>query len=295
MSLQGLVGGASERSGVSPAAPTLVFFGSLHAPLKRFIADSEILVGCVAWLTDQGIVSLLAERPVALVVQKENWWKKKTGHGAALVRRYASLTGGIETAWLGDGWTGPSVRLAPIACVGHANRTKTTPLMHHKFLVRCSLSEEGLLVPHAVWTGSFNFTGSAAGSLENAVEIHDPAVAAAYLAEFALVAAASESMNWTRSEPKPKPGAVFVPPPAATATRTVSRGRSAGARSTSKKAASKRPAARASTGQKTAPQKATPPKATSAKAAAKSPTPIRSGTRAAAKKAPSRAARPSAA
>jgi phosphatidylserine/phosphatidylglycerophosphate/cardiolipin synthase-like enzyme len=50
------------------------------------------------------------------------------------------------------------------------------PLMHDKFCV---------FGDHTVWTGSFNFTRQASRSnKENVVVLHDPAIAALYLAEF---------------------------------------------------------------------------------------------------------------
>ncbi|MBY0529445.1 MAG: hypothetical protein K2P51_04565 [Rhabdochlamydiaceae bacterium] len=57
-----------------------------------------------------------------------------------------------------------------------ASKYAKKPLMHDKFCV---------FGDHTVWTGSFNFTRQASCSnKENVVVLHDPAIAALYLAEF---------------------------------------------------------------------------------------------------------------
>ncbi len=237
MSLHGLHTQPRQRSTLTPHGVCTAHFGELHEPLLRFITASEVVVGCVAWVTSSKILDALAQRPVALVVQKENWWKKRDARGTALARRYAALTGGLPASAFPDPLGTKSFRgkpvpndavMAPIACVGYGSGSQFQPLMHHKFIVRCVVGPDGRLGPTAVWTGSFNFSANANDSFENAVEIHDPVVAAGYLAEFALAASLSEPMNWRLTRPNPKgaaSGAVpFAPLPAkpkATTARVV--------------------------------------------------------------------------
>lgn len=205
----------SETAGTA----TKAHFGELRAPLLEFIEGSEIIVGCVAWLTDQQILAALSRRPAAVVVQKENWWKKADNRGRALAARYVGLKGGVRTSQLGYD---TDIELAPIACAGTAGSGPfANPLMHHKFLVRCTLVN-GMLVADAVWTGSFNLSNNANDSCENAVEIYDPEIAEAYLREFSLVMTLSEPMNWTTRAPKPgRLGKVFIPPASHAAPKPV--------------------------------------------------------------------------
>lgn len=223
-----------NRATSTPRGICTAHFGELRRPLLEFIDHSEVVVGCVAWVTERHILEALARRPVALVVQKENWWKKTDVRGQALARRYAALTGGLPAALFPDPLGTKTFRgkpvpndaaLAPIACVGYGSGSQHQPLMHHKFLVRCVLDGDGALLPVAVWTGSFNFSGNADRSFENAVEIHDPTIAAAYLTEFALVASVSEPMNWRLARPNPKGAGAgtIVVPPAKTTSRVVKR------------------------------------------------------------------------
>ncbi|WP_248581604.1 hypothetical protein [Nocardioides sp. InS609-2] len=258
-SLHALHPGPRLRPTATPHGVCTAHFGELHGPLLDFIAGSEVIVGCVAWITSGRILDALATRPVALVVQKENWWKKTDTRGQTLAGRYAGLTGGLAASAFPPPLATKTFRgkpvpndlvLAPISCIGYSRaQSRFAPLMHHKFIVRCRIEKTGaveVLVPLAAWTGSFNFSGNANDSFENALEIHDPVIAAAYLAEFALMASLSESMNWRTAAPRPGPGKVFVPMPAkpkSTTTRTVR-----------KSSARKRPTRKASA----APAKVTP-------------------------------------
>jgi phosphatidylserine/phosphatidylglycerophosphate/cardiolipin synthase-like enzyme len=194
----------------------------LRVPLLAFIRGSDIVVGCVAWITSRDVLEALASRRVALVVQKETWWKKADARGAALAKRYAALNGGIPAVAFPDSLAPLGVKGPPaIACVGYGGGSNFMLLMHHKFVVRCEIVDPRLW-PIAVWTGSFNFSANANDSFENAVEIHDPGIAAAYLAEFALVASLAETMNWRFTKPSPTGVAGnFVAPPIKTTTRVV--------------------------------------------------------------------------
>lgn len=224
-----------NRDTSTPHGVATAHFGQLRRPLLQFIDGSEIIVGCVAWLTERYILEALAARPVALVVQKENWWKKADARGKALAQRYAALTGGLSASAFPEPLATKTFRgkpvpndavLVPLACVGFGGASHHSPLMHHKFIVRCVMGPDGVLEPVAVWTGSQNFSANSDNSFENAVEIHDPRIAAAYLAEFALMASLSEPMNWRLSRPNPKgaggePFKPLPPKPKKTTTRVV--------------------------------------------------------------------------
>lgn len=222
-----------------------VHFGDLLPALLDFIRGSESVAGCVAWVTSDPVIDALAQRPVALILNKE--WILRSGDTSALAvrqrARLARLTGGI----LASAFPAPLCDIAPprtkleaVRCAGHSPRvhSRNSPLMHHKFIVRLSAGK-----PVAVWTGSFNFTANASSSLENAVEIHDPAVAAAYLAEFARVASISEPMeffagksdpSWNRKTPAPRKPAAKK---ATTTTRKPAAKKAAPARKTTAKKA----------------------------------------------------------
>lgn len=244
-----------ERPSTTPRGTCTAHFGELHGPILEFIAGSEVLVGCVAWITSAKILDALASKQVSLVVQKESWWKKRDARGTTLARRYAALSNQLTADQLPPPLAVKKSRgklvmdtgaLAPISCVGHGSSSNHSPLMHHKFVVRCTVGPDGALIPLAVWTGSFNFSANANDSFENAVEIHDQAVAEAYLNEFALVASLAEPMNWRLSRPNPKGAsniAAFAPLPPApkpTTTNVVKKG-------AARKRTSSRPSAKKST------------------------------------------------
>lgn len=196
---------------------TVIHFGDLTDAAVRFIEGSELIVGCVAWLTSEPVLTALAGRPqgVALVVQKEDFLRPDhgatDGWQARLRRMYEALPDGpsrmayprpLPVMNVCADWSVSAVR-----CVGVHNRDQrtTAPRMHHKFMIRCRVSggqrrdwgwEDEQVHPIAVWTGSFNFTANGGRSLENAVEIHDPWAASAYLHEFAHVSALGEALDW---------------------------------------------------------------------------------------------------
>ncbi|WP_159600075.1 phospholipase D-like domain-containing protein [Agromyces humi] len=181
-----------------------VHFGDVATELERFIRDSPAIVGCVAWVTSTRLVEALAGRPVSLVVNKE-WSLRTTDTKPASARHRATLSklkGGLRRsdfpAPLRD-IAGSPDEIEPVRAVGFAVRGySTVPLMHHKFIVRL---EEGK--PTAAWTGSFNFTVAAERSLETGLEIHDPKVAAAFLAEWARTLTLSEPMEFEAGKAQP--------------------------------------------------------------------------------------------
>lgn len=212
-------------------------FRDIQQTLIRYINQYECVAGCVAWLTDPGILRALTSRTSAsIVVQKEDFLRPDSLSRTDLRFLYnviQQMPGGLSRGSypepLGSmnmmNLTSGDAEALGIRCVGVHNSTKdpAAPRSHHKFLVFGHTDEwenptidpdpsedpdawkygDGQrytyypqFVPDAVWTGSFNFTVNAGRSLENAVFIRDPVVAAAYLREFAQVTALSEPLDW---------------------------------------------------------------------------------------------------
>jgi hypothetical protein len=117
-------------------------------------------------------------------------------------RPYENAAEELEAEWFIDD------AIDPIRCVGcWSPADRSQPRAHHKFFVFCRYvndDEEDTVVPYAVWTGSYNASFNATRSLENAVVIRNPDIAGAYFLEYAQIAAVSESLDWTRSEPSPE-------------------------------------------------------------------------------------------
>lgn len=198
-----------ERSVAAGPADVTCHFGDLRERLVDFIERSEMVVGCVAWLTDPGVLSCIAARDALLVVQKEDFLRPDcdTDQARRLRSFYEKIDCGFERwefpAPLGHmstnhdpGWGDSAVR-----CVGNHNTDKDPawPRMHHKFLVRVQVEDRDdryEFVPTAVWTGSFNFTLTGSRSFENAVEIHGRGAGRAYFNEFLRVMSVSEPLDW---------------------------------------------------------------------------------------------------
>ncbi len=185
--------GAQNR--FTTSGDVTVYFGDVASAVEAFIRDSPMIVGAVAWVKSKRLIAALSERPVALVVNKEFALRVDGSHERAPLM---SLRGGVPTAGFPDPPPADEL-LEPVRCAGHAVKGKFGALMHHKFLVR--LDEQAR--PVVVWTGSFNLTAGAESNIENGMVIEDPAIAAAFLAEFCRVWALSEPLTFTAGSPTP--------------------------------------------------------------------------------------------
>lgn len=196
----------------------IAYFRDIEESLIANIKNADFVVGCVAWLTNERVIDALAECPLgcAIVVQKEDFLRpdgeSKNGWALKLRERYAKLSCGL-IRYNFDGVlacmsTGGDPRIEPVRCVGNLNneRHPAFPRMHNKFLVFCrtfdSIDEGGhfgkMVVPYAVWTGSYNVTKNAEMSFENCVYIQDESggIPNAYMREFEQIMALSEPLNW---------------------------------------------------------------------------------------------------
>jgi hypothetical protein len=191
-----------------------VHFRDLAMALEGYIAEADLVVGCVAWLTHEGLLRALASVPegVALVVQKEDFLRPDMQPVSRtwsqwLRAQYATLPAPPNryeyAAPLRDCTTCGEPEIDPVRCVGNYNEDHAPafPRMHHKFLVFCRMatrksSLDSPVEPYAVWTGSFNLTQNATNSLENALYITTPAIVQAYYHEWAQIEALSEPLDW---------------------------------------------------------------------------------------------------
>ena len=199
---------------------TQVFFRNLEAELLQLIDAADVVVGCVAWLTNRHLLAALAKKEsVAIVIQKEDFLRPDLGAkknwSLELRSQYAQLKCTFDRY---NGALGGTVlhcmsmcadpSISPIRCVGNHNSDKQPafPRAHHKFLVfGRSLnstdheddSELGAFKPYAAWTGSFNLTFNATNSFENAIVTEDPQLVQAFFAEWAQIEALSEPLDWS--------------------------------------------------------------------------------------------------
>lgn len=189
---------------------TTVVFDNLAGELVKEIHKWPAVVGCVAWLTNEDILTALASRDyVSFVIQKEDWLRPDSGRYTAqrLNQLYSALPsserfamGCGELSYGGD-QTLDAVRVAGIA---NTTRAPAAPRMHHKFLVFGNMLERdteyvgdpGKFDPQVAWTGSFNLTHNGTQSLENALIIRDKTIANLFHQEWRVVVSLSEPLNW---------------------------------------------------------------------------------------------------
>ena len=208
-----------STSGVS--SHVSVHFKNLENSLVSLIEKADVVVGCVAWLTNERILQSLSHKlAVSIIVQKEDFLRPDSqDFSKNTLRRlyrkipglYRSNKGTVEAAVLEtDQMLSDAVEVEGIRCLGfNRNTSRVEPNMHHKFVVFCKYEpgigpdlfsgQYGFIEPYGVWTGSFNFTYNSTKSLENAVYIADEHLAQAYFSEWGQVAALSESLDWRTS------------------------------------------------------------------------------------------------
>lgn len=187
-----------------------VYFRSLKEKLIEHINAADFIFGCVAWLTDLDIIRALQKKSVMFVVQKEDFlrpddnscpddWKSR------LHAEYDKLWCSLEMQSLDNMIEEHAFFFYDpadaISCVGNHNSQKklASPRMHNKFLVFAAKDDSKPMITkrYGVWTGSFNLTGNASSSLENAVYISKPEIAEAYFQEFGQIWMLSEPLDWT--------------------------------------------------------------------------------------------------
>lgn len=204
-----------------------VYFKDLEHNLIRKIEKANVVVGCVAWLTNENIIDALSSKSgVSIIVQKEKFLNYcEFDFNDRLRSKYSKLkTFNInyidapKAAFLSSGLIYTDKRftgLEPVRCVGTVSnevKNKNIPRMHNKFVVFCSekismidesfderniqFTKISSLEPYAVWTGSYNFTKNANNSLENAIYIEDNNIAEAFFNEWGQIATLSELLDW---------------------------------------------------------------------------------------------------
>ncbi len=196
---------ADRRRGATTMTRVEAVFTDLERRLCLEIVKADAVVGCMAWLTNKNVLTALAAiDTVSILVQKEDFLRPDVGNWSRdkLLSLYSALPVGCRYD-VGVSYSACSESvLAPVRCVGLSRRGPAVPRMHHKFMVFCRFTGEDPISgqreteSYAVWTGSFNASENGTRSLENAVIIESPVVAAAYMEEWRTLFGISEPLDW---------------------------------------------------------------------------------------------------
>ncbi|AKI80115.1 putative phospholipase D/nuclease [Acanthamoeba polyphaga mimivirus] len=186
------------------------YFENLEQHLVEYINKATYVIGCIAWLTNDNIISSLQQKKgIKIIVNKEEFLNPnmeiaKKNYYCTLRSKYQSLPNMFTSKCyccndsitnckkfnkiFGSISMSENNNSAVLTC-GIVN---SLPKMHHKFLI---FFDENL-DPVGVWTGSYNLSKTSNFSLENALYITSQIVIAEYIKEFLAVYKHSENFNW---------------------------------------------------------------------------------------------------
>lgn len=206
-----------------------VLFDGIEQKIISLIQQSDVVVGASSWLTNSKILKALTKlHSVAIIIRKDNYpaqdpmrvYNKKLKSFSEFrvtedyYRDYdvdgnevAREPQGIEGMIFADEWGQTRLlhRNDALRCFGyHSEEEKTTPLMHHKFLIFGTTLGGYLIEPTLVMTGSFNLSNNASNSRENIVLLRQPEICLAYLKEWAQLWQFSQPLDWNDEEPDNK-------------------------------------------------------------------------------------------
>lgn len=142
-----------------------VYFNQICQRLVEHIEESEVVLGCVAWITHSDVLEALSRKRCCIIIQQEDW---SVEYRKTWYQQYQTLTP-VEINDLRK--VCPQLRNlknyvnTAIRTVNLPQTGKQQPRMHHKFLIMFKKTGVG------IWTGSFNITQNACQSLENAMYI----------------------------------------------------------------------------------------------------------------------------
>lgn len=182
-------------------------FRNVERELVKEIRKSDIVVGCVAWLTSIPILEALQSTKCQFVVQVEDWLRPDSGDSPyddirQLIKTLSPISNYDTDQMLS---MGTCMDISPVRLSGSpARKNRTHPRMHHKFAIFGNYVEptetdvDNCVDPHTfhtVWTGSYNWTRNATRSLENGLFIRSADVVEAYRREWFEVLLTSERIE----------------------------------------------------------------------------------------------------
>jgi hypothetical protein len=167
-------------------------FRNIESALIDEIAKHDCVVGCVAWLTSEPILTALQGKAVQFVVQQEDWLRPDSDQWSMQRQRalYDNLQG--VSNYVARASVRTYFDVSPIRLCGKPKTLKrNNARMHHKFILFGKLKDTGSDIESykfdLVWTGSYNVTANATRSLENGLFIRSPEVVNAYYQEWRQV------------------------------------------------------------------------------------------------------------
>jgi phosphatidylserine/phosphatidylglycerophosphate/cardiolipin synthase-like enzyme len=173
-------------------------FEDIESFVLDFIDKSDVVVGCVAWLSNYRILQALARKRVSIVVDDPLRHSLSDGKATFLKKSYARMSR-MNKFWFHPHLFNYDVDGPVYYAAVRMREMPAFNLMHHKFLVRCAWAPACApfyVQPSAVLTGSYNFTLAARSNEENVVVVTDLDIVQRFYAEWERQFRGSTNIKW---------------------------------------------------------------------------------------------------
>jgi phosphatidylserine/phosphatidylglycerophosphate/cardiolipin synthase-like enzyme len=157
-----------------------IHFTKISEAIIAYMSKADSVKICSAWFTSRRLLEALESFDDAeLIIGSKDRLLPGPSFDRAWVNELRSTL--HENVWL---------YLPPIG------DDETRPgIMHHKFIVLMKNGDDGITIPYAFLTGSYNYTEAASSNIENVVYIENKELARAYLDEFTRVKSLSTKLR----------------------------------------------------------------------------------------------------
>jgi len=193
-------GGASENIKVN-------FFNNKEWFIKE-IGKYDVVLGCVPWFTNRGIIKELTSKKGVCIVTDKNAMGQYIEGRLPLFNNIPTLKFDVSKLPSNnsyfDGRELQGTNTSSIRVFGKPEKD-FTPILHYKFFVMCDIDENQDILVKSVITGSFNLSDNATNSREVLLKISDEQVVQCFYHEWAKAFMLSENINkYSKTELNPE-------------------------------------------------------------------------------------------
>lgn len=190
-------------------------FNNLESFVVSHIQQSTAVIGCMNWLTSKKIINALANLSggVSIIIDKcsihESTPEYKTAFHSLKPLKFKIMNLDEQYVFGShyelESMSPNTVNSDAVRVFGTTHkRYNTRVLMHHKFMIFCSLSDDGVITPTSVITGSYNFTENGGYCRENLIHLTGDQYTSGYFGEWRGCFLLSENIDHYKKDINPQ-------------------------------------------------------------------------------------------